>query len=247
MEHQRSFARGAGLRSATISAEERRRKTTTIDDQKCLLSITPAQALQGGEEWPTDHRLPALFQLAAHINHCNLWRYRAPLKGDATPFEQIGACERLNRWSGADENHWRIRRLTEHEGSITCMNARHPLRLVRGLMLLINNDQTHFMAQCTDRRSRASNEMWPWQHESRMRIKPLTLARSGMDQFRINARCGEECVSCNCNLRCLWDQPEYRSSSLEGARHDLCRYTTLARSWWPIKQRHPCAKICAEE
>ena len=127
------------------------------------------------------------------------------------------------------------------------MNAWHPLRLVRRLMFLINNDQPHFVAQCTDRRSRASNEMWPWQHKSRMRIKPLTLARSRMDQFGINPRCGEERISGNCNLRCLWDEPEYRLPSLEGARHDLCRYTTLSGSWWPIKQRHAYAKACAQE
>jgi hypothetical protein len=102
-------------------------------------------------------------------------------------------------------------------------------------MLLINNDQPHLVTQRTDRRSRASNEMWSWQHESCVRIKPLTLARSGMDQFRINPCCGKERISGYRNLCCLWDEPEYRSPSHEGARRDLCRDTTLARSWWPIK------------
>ena len=162
MEHQRSLARRAGLRRATISTEERRRKTAAIDDQERLLPITPAQALQSGEEWAADHRLPALVQLTAHIHHLNLRHYRAPLKGDATPLEQIGARERLNRWRGTDENYLRLCRLTKHQGSITCMDAWHPLRLVRRLMFLINNDQPHFVAQCTDRCSRTGNEMWPY-------------------------------------------------------------------------------------
>ena len=55
MEHQRPFARRAGLRCATISAEECRRKTAAIDNQQRLLTITPAQALQGGEECAADH------------------------------------------------------------------------------------------------------------------------------------------------------------------------------------------------
>jgi hypothetical protein len=55
VEHQRSLARWAGLRRATISAEERRRKTAAIDDQERLLPITPAQALESGEEWTADH------------------------------------------------------------------------------------------------------------------------------------------------------------------------------------------------
>ena len=243
MEHQRSLARRAGLRRATISTEERRRKTAAIDYQERLLPITPAQALESGEEWAADHRLPALFQLTAHIHHLNLRRGRAPLKGDATPLEQISTRECLNRWRSTNENYWRLRRFTKHQGSITCMNAWHPLRLVRRLMLFINNDQPHFVTQRTDRRSGANNKVRSQQCESRVRIEPLALARSGMDQFGINPRCGEERISGYRNLCGLWDEPKHRSPSLEGARHDLCRYTTLSGSWWPVKQRHAYAKV----
>jgi hypothetical protein len=114
-------------------------------------------------------------------------------------------------------------------------------------MLLINNDQPHFVAQRTDRRSGTNNKVRSRQCQSRVPIKPLTLARTRMDQFGINPRCGEEGISGYRNLCCLWDEPEHRSPRAQRARHDLCRYTTLPRPWRSIKQRHPCAKICAQE
>ena len=110
-------------------------------------------------------------------------------------------------------------------------------------MLLINNDQPHFVAQRTDRRSGTNNKVRSWQCESRVRIEPLTLARPGMDQFGINPSCSEEGISGYRNLCCLWHEPEHRSPRAQRARHDLCRYTTLPRSWWPVKQRHAHAKV----
>ena len=127
------------------------------------------------------------------------------------------------------------------------MNAWHPLRLVRRLMLLINNDQPHFVAQRTDRRSGTDNKVRSRQCESRVRIEPLALARSSVDQFGVNPGCSQECISGYRNLCCLWDEPEHRSSCAQCARHDLCRNTTLARPWWPIKQRHAHAKVRSEE
>ena len=80
-----------------------------------------------------------------------------------------------------------------------------------------------------------------------MRIKPLTLARSGMDQFGINPRCGEERIGGDRNLRGLWDEPEHRSPRAQRARRDLCRNATLPRSWRTIKQRYAYAKVCSQE
>ena len=114
-------------------------------------------------------------------------------------------------------------------------------------MLFINNDQPHFVAQCTDRRSGTNHKVRSGQCESRVCVKPLALARSGMDQFGINPGCGEERISGYRNLCCLWDEPEHRSPSAERTRHDLCRNTTLPRSWWPIKQRHTYAKVRSQE
>jgi hypothetical protein len=68
-----------------------------------------------------------------------------------------------------------------------------------------------------------------------------------MDQFSINPRCGEERISGHRNLCGLWDEPEHRSARAQRARRNLCRSTTLPRSWWPIKQRHTHAKVRSQE
>lgn len=117
----------------------------------------PIQRGQALKQRAAHHAAPPVGELLPQVNHLNEWSRGTSGQREATPALNLGARQRFNCWSGAQQQGCSTGKACQLARRITRMQSRCAIRFVGTLMLFVYNDESDLITQSSERNAGANH------------------------------------------------------------------------------------------
>ena len=228
-------------RTAALPAKNRRRESAAIEQNERLLLPRESIAQRLLQGTPENDIGPLLRKFSPHVDDRDL-RQRtivdSPLQHDPRVAASHGVVMAFHRRCRRAQDDQRAGSLPSYDGDIPAVIARTLFLLVRGIVLLIDDDEADSIEGREDGRPRANDDV----HVTLTNPLPLIMALTRGETAVLNGHVmSERAAECGCGPwreSNLWNQHEHRPP---GCAHVLGQshvHLGLAAARHAVQQRH---------
>ena len=223
MVDERPFAVGAGLDVAAIPAEHDRGRATPVEDQDRLLAGRRVERGQGRGQRPRQQAALAGGQLLAEVDdfHGRCGADRPGRQDDAIELPRACPADALDRGCRGPEDDRGTGQSAQGDRRIARLEPRGPVALVRGVVLLVDDDQPDVREGCHDREPRPDNDIDVAGADPPPLVRPLALAEARVQESDARVEVGTQPVHQGKCEGDLGDEDQRRPAGLERGRDRL--------------------------
>ena len=238
---ERSLAVGAGLDVAAIPAQHDRRGAAPVEDEDGLLAGGHVERGERRIERSRDRAAMAVGELGAQVDDLDERRLADRPRGQDDP--RVRPVERpavaLDRRRRRPEDDRRTGQPPELEGRVPSLESRRPVALVRGVVLLVDDDDPEVGERRPDGQPRPDDDVDVAGPDAPPLVGALAIGQPGMDERDPRVEVRPQPVDQGQREGDLGHEDEGRATRLQRRRDGLDVDGRLAAAGHPVEEQRP--------
>ena len=199
-----------------VPAQDDRGGAAPVEHEDRLLAGGGVEPGERGRERAREQAALARRQLGAQVDDLDVGRRPAGRSaGPRAGSGRSGRADAVDRGRGRPEDDGRAGQPAELDGDVAGLEPRRPVALVRGVVLLVDDDEADVGQRRQDREPRPDDDVHVAAADASPLVGALAVAEAGMDERDPGVEVGPQAIDERQRQRDLRDEDEGRPAGLD--------------------------------